>query len=100
MKNEIEMDLEKQKTLDHMANLIWERGETHKNNLSCTNPDLQIYKSITQDLENLGKEPITHYVRKWEQKGKSVRLNLYTSPAYGAVLDKDLKSVATFVIMV
>jgi len=86
------------RTFRFMAEQIWKFGESKFKGQLCTDPDMEIFKPITEELINLDLEPITHYDRFWEKKGKIVRLQLYTSDAFGAVMSEDLKFVKTMFI--
>ena len=82
----------------YLANFIWNNGESK--HIGCIDPDCSIFRSITDDREYVGKEPITHYHRSWDKPRKTVKLRFYTAPAYGAVFDDEVKHVTTCIVNV
>lgn len=74
-----------------MAHDIYEKG----NSLRAIVPDSKTYYAITTWREEKGLQPVTHYEMKWNIKGKSVDLYLYTADAYGAVMEMELLKIVT-----
>jgi len=84
--------------LKRLAQGIWQHGETSHKGSSCLNPDNPHHRALTTDREEIGLPPITHFDLHWHEKGRTVKINLYTASAYGAVMESDLKLVTTEMI--
>lgn len=86
-----------------IANRIWTTG-THKiPGQGCLNPwyfRAHAPKHNPDSLDDVIVKEIgaTHYDYKWETRGKTVRLNLYSAEEFGAVEITEANLIATYVI--
>lgn len=81
--------MEVKEALRILAEFIWDRGESKHMGNGCINPDWIKHQDVpvAHAYDVLVKEfDATHFDRRWEERGKSVRINLYRSDAYGAAI--------------
>jgi hypothetical protein len=74
--------------LERLAGHIWKRGEI-KNGEGCLVPSDFTWNQNPDrlfDAPIIDEYHVTHYDRQWEERGKSVRINLYEADAFGAAI--------------
>lgn len=78
-----------QEALKVLAGFIWDKGASSHMGSGCIDPDMigvtdapvaQAYIALVEAFD------ATHYDRMWEDRGKSVRINLYCAEDYGAAI--------------
>lgn len=71
--------------LKRIANRIWKFGESKFPGSGCfVGSD---FSDGYNDDDIIDKYDATHYDIKWEEKGKTVRLNLYSGDSFGACIN-------------